>query len=50
MKREILIRVTIDWEDYEDVCDEVMLEDSGIYDELKSGVDIDVLEFRNYYE
>lgn len=38
MKRQIHIVVEIDWEDYDDVCNEIILEDSGIYDSLKSGV------------
>lgn len=38
MKREILIKVVIDWNDYEDTCDELILEDSGIYENLKDGV------------
>ena len=40
MKREILIKVVIDWEDYDDVCDEIVLDDCGIYDALKDGVSI----------
>lgn len=40
MKREILVKVVIDWEDYDDVCDELILEDSGIFDNLKIGVSI----------
>ena len=42
MKREILIKVVIDWNDYEDTCDELILEDSGIYENLKDGVSIEL--------
>jgi hypothetical protein len=43
MKRTIIVQVEIDWEDYDDVCDELMLEDSGIYDSLKDGVEIKLI-------
>jgi len=38
MKRTIYLQVIIDWEDYDDVSDELILEDSGIFDKLKDGV------------
>lgn len=47
MKREILIKVTIDWDNYDDVCDELILEDSGIYDSLKDGVGIEIITQSN---
>lgn len=28
MKREILVKIIIDWEDYDDVCDEILLDDA----------------------
>jgi len=37
-KRTIYLQVTIDWEDYDDVCDELVLEDTGMLDKLKEGV------------
>lgn len=42
--REIIIKVVIDWEDYDDVCDELILDDSGIYDSLKTGISIEILK------
>ena len=42
MKREIIVKVVIDWNDYEDTCDELILEDSGIYENLKDGVSIEL--------
>lgn len=50
MKREIHIKVTIDWPDYEDVCDELILEDSGIYDLVKNGVSIELNQTPNNHE
>jgi len=38
MKRIIHFEMIIDWEDYEDVCDELIIEDSGVLDSLKEGV------------
>lgn len=42
MKREIIVKVVIDWNDYEDTCDELILEDSGIFENLKDGVSIEL--------
>ncbi len=44
MIRKIYLEVVIDWEDYDDVCDELIIEDSGIYDALKEGVTIKLVE------
>lgn len=41
--REIIVKITIDWEDYGDVSKELILEDTGIYDSLKEGVNIEIL-------
>ncbi len=43
MKREIIIKVIVDWEDYEDVSDELILED--VFESLivKDGVKIEQL-------
>ena len=41
--REIYLKAIIDWEDYDDVADELMLEDSGVFDELKIGVTVEPL-------
>lgn len=43
MKREIIVKVVIDWEDHDDVCDELTLEDTGIYDILSDGVSIEIV-------
>jgi len=40
IKRKINITVIINWDNYDDVCDELILEDTGIYDSLKKGVEI----------
>ena len=32
-----------EWGDYEDVCDELLLEDSGILEGLKRGIEVKVL-------
>jgi hypothetical protein len=45
--REIILKVIFDlneWQDYEDVCDELMIEDSGIYDSLKIGVTTEIID------
>lgn len=43
MKRELLVRVTVDWDDYDDVSDEMMFAD--VFDNFdKDGVDIDLME------
>lgn len=44
MEREIFVVVKIDWDGYDDVCDELVLEDSGIYDSIKDGVLIELIE------
>lgn len=43
MKREITVKVIIDWEGCDDVCDELILEDTGIYDNLMTGVSIEIV-------
>jgi hypothetical protein len=40
-KRIIYLKMTIDWEDYDDVIDELLIEDSGVLDGLKEGVSIE---------
>lgn len=46
--KEIIVKVIIDtddsWEEYIDVPDEIILEDSGIYDGLKHGVEIKLID------
>lgn len=44
MKREIIVKVIIDWEDYDDVDDQLILDDCGIYDSLKYGVYIEQMD------
>lgn len=43
-KRTFTIKVTVDWEDYDDVDSELVLEDSGIYDSLKDGVKVELVK------
>lgn len=43
MKREIILKLKIDWEDYDDVCDEIILDDCGILDGIKDGISIEIL-------
>ena len=40
MKRLIPILVEVDWEDYDDVADELIIADSGLLDGIKDGVTI----------
>jgi len=45
--RKILVELIFDldqWEDYEDVSDELMLEDSGIFNVLMNGVRVNLIE------
>jgi hypothetical protein len=35
MKRTIYLKMEVNWNDYDDVCDELVLEDSGIFEELQ---------------
>lgn len=41
--RTIILKVQIDFENYDDVTDELILEDSGILDSLKEGVSVEIL-------
>jgi len=43
MKREIILKVSIDWEDYDDVSDELILEDVFEFSIAKDGVKIEQL-------
>ena len=43
MKKEILLKVTVDWPDEQDYNDQLVLEDSGILDNLKEGVDVEIV-------
>ena len=40
MKRLINVTIEVNWKNYDDVCDKYILENSGIYNSLKSGVEI----------
>lgn len=42
MSRTLHLEITIDWDNYEDVSDELILEDSGILDSVKDGVKIEL--------
>jgi hypothetical protein len=44
MKRRIIISVTVDWEDYDDVSDELILDDVFESLVLKDGVKIEQLK------
>ena len=44
-KRIVFLKLTVDWEDYDDVCDELLLEDTGILDNLKNGVNVEHIKF-----
>lgn len=46
MKRELFVKVTVTWEDYDDVSDEMMLEDA-FDDFCKDGVKIELVEPSN---
>ena len=39
-KRTIFLKLEVDWDDYDDVSDELLLEDTGILDKLKFGVSV----------
>jgi len=41
MKRTIFLKLVVDWENYDDVCDELLLEDTGILNNLKAGVGVE---------
>ena len=42
MKREILVKFIIDWEDYDDVCDELILEDLEL--NMKVGASYEIIK------
>lgn len=42
--REIQVMLFIDWEDYDDVHPELVLEDTGMLDQLKRGVNWKIIE------
>jgi hypothetical protein len=44
-KRIVFLKMTVDWEDYDDVCDELLLEDTGILDNLKEGIKVEHIKF-----
>lgn len=44
MERIIYLKMTVNWDDYNDVCDELILDDSGIFDGLKNGVSVELLD------
>jgi hypothetical protein len=44
MEREIILKVSIDWEDYDDVSDELILDDVFESLVLKDGVKIEQLK------
>lgn len=48
--REILLRFTVDWKDYDDVHPQLVLEDSGILEQLKDGVRIEVVSGNRFHQ
>lgn len=44
MIRKIIIELTIDWEDYEDVADELIVEDTGVFQSMKEGVSYRIIK------
>jgi hypothetical protein len=46
MKKTIYLKMTIDWENYDDVIDELIIEDSGVLDSLKEGVSIEQIKLQ----
>ena len=40
MKRTIFLKLVVDWDNYDDVCDDLLLEDTGILNNLKFGVNV----------
>lgn len=45
--KTIFLKVEINFENYEDVSDELILEDSGILDSLKNGVKVEIINNTN---
>lgn len=45
--RTILVEFTVNWEDYEDVADELVIEDSGILESMKVGVSYRIIKDKN---
>lgn len=44
MNKSILVKITVDWEDYEENVDnQLIFEDTGILDNLKDGVSIELI-------
>lgn len=45
MPREIHIKIVIDerYNEYDDICDEIMVEDTGIYNNLLPGISIEIV-------
>lgn len=46
MKRAIYLKMEVDWDDYDDVADELILEDSGVLESIKEGVTLTPIEFK----
>jgi hypothetical protein len=42
MKRELLVKITVEWEDYDDVCDELLLSD--VLGEMCEGVTYEIVK------
>jgi len=41
--RKIILEVTVNWDDYEEVADELIIEDSGLLNGIKDGVEIIII-------
>ena len=44
MSKKLYLEITIDWDNYEDVNDELILEDSGLLDSIKDGVKAELVD------
>ena len=47
MKREITLKIIVDWKDYDDVSDELIIEDIFEDFRIKDGVEIKVIKNEN---
>ena len=47
-EREIYLKIKIDWEDCDNVCDKLLIEDSGILDELEEGVSVEIVSLSSH--
>ena len=48
--REIHLKVLLDWEEYDNVHPELVIEDTGTLNELKDGVSIEVVGDNKFHQ